>query len=73
MTGVGAKRIFRRELKRFGGWLNQPQGYGQRQSGTAEEAAEQVFQTVPGIEFIDENGGGPGLRLRKLPQEKQRK
>ena len=26
-----------------------------------------------GVEFIDENGGGPGVRLRKLPQEKQRK
>jgi transcriptional regulator with XRE-family HTH domain len=23
-----------------------------------------------GIEFIDENGGGPGVRLRKRPQKK---
>ena len=23
-----------------------------------------------GIEFIDENGGGPGLRLRKRPRAK---
>jgi hypothetical protein len=23
-----------------------------------------------GIEFIDENGGGPGVRLRKLPRQK---
>jgi hypothetical protein len=26
-----------------------------------------------GVEFIDENGGGPGVRLRKRPQEKHRK
>ena len=26
-----------------------------------------------GIEFIDENGGGPGVRLRKLPRGKPRK
>ena len=26
-----------------------------------------------GIEFIDENGGGPGVRLRKLPKGKGRK
>jgi hypothetical protein len=24
-----------------------------------------------GVEFIDENGGGPGLRLRKRPQKKR--
>jgi hypothetical protein len=24
-----------------------------------------------GIEFIDENGGGPGVRLRKPPQRKR--
>jgi hypothetical protein len=26
-----------------------------------------------GVEFIDENGGGPGVRLRKRPQQKLRK
>ena len=26
-----------------------------------------------GIDFIEENGGGPGVRLRKLSQGKQRK
>ena len=26
-----------------------------------------------GVEFIDENGGGPGVRLRKPPKEKRRK
>jgi transcriptional regulator with XRE-family HTH domain len=24
-----------------------------------------------GVEFIDENGGGPGLRLRKPPKQKR--
>jgi len=24
-----------------------------------------------GIEFIDENGGGPGVRLRKPPKQKR--
>jgi hypothetical protein len=26
-----------------------------------------------GVEFIDENGGGPGVRLRKLHQPAKRK
>ena len=26
-----------------------------------------------GVEFIDENGGGPGVRLRKPPKEKSQK
>jgi hypothetical protein len=26
-----------------------------------------------GVEFIDENGGGPGVRLRKRSKEKSRK
>jgi transcriptional regulator with XRE-family HTH domain len=29
----------------------------------------QAFE-VAGIEFIDENGGGPGVRLRKSPKRK---
>jgi hypothetical protein len=28
---------------------------------------------LAGVEFIDENGGGPGVRLGKPPQGKQRK
>jgi hypothetical protein len=24
-----------------------------------------------GVDFIDENGGGPGVRLKKRPQEKR--
>ena len=34
-------------------------------AGRALEAA--------GVEFIDENGGGPGVRLRKSGREKPRK
>jgi transcriptional regulator with XRE-family HTH domain len=26
-----------------------------------------------GVEFIEENGGGPGVRLRKPPKDKSRK
>ena len=29
--------------------------------------------TVAGIEFIDENGGGPGVRLRKRQRMKKQK
>jgi hypothetical protein len=28
---------------------------------------------LAGVEFIDENGGGPGVRLRKLHAAKKRK
>jgi hypothetical protein len=28
---------------------------------------------LAGVEFIDENGGGPGLRLRKRPRAKPSK
>ena len=33
---------------------------------------EQVLMNA-GIDFIEENGGGPGVRLRKLSRGKQRK
>ncbi len=33
------------------------------------EVIERAFESA-GIQFIDENGGGPGLRLRKRPQAK---
>ena len=33
---------------------------------------EQVLMKA-GIDFIEENGGGPGVRLRRPPQGKQRK
>jgi hypothetical protein len=36
------------------------------------EVVRQAFERA-GVEFIDENGGGAGLRLRKPPQGKPRK
>ena len=35
-------------------------------------AVRRALETA-GVEFIDENGGGPGVRLRKSPKEKPRK
>jgi hypothetical protein len=49
----------------------------------AELTAEETSLTAPnnsairsalesaGVEFIDENGGGPGVRLRKPPKQKR--
>jgi len=34
------------------------------------EAIQRALE-VGGIEFIDENGGGPGVRLRKPPKHKR--
>ena len=39
----------------------------------ANDLAVRRALEMAGVEFIDENGGGPGVRLRKLPQGKQRK
>jgi hypothetical protein len=36
------------------------------------DVLRRAFEAI-GVEFIDENGGGPGMRLRKPPQGKQRK
>ena len=36
------------------------------------EAIRRAFSRV-GVEFIDENGGGPGVRLRKRPRAKPSK
>jgi hypothetical protein len=36
----------------------------------ANELAIRRALEAAGIEFIDENGGGPGVRLRKRPQKK---
>jgi len=45
-----------------------------RYAGDPETLAiiEQVLMKA-GIDFIEENGGGPGVRLRRPPQGKQRK
>jgi len=34
------------------------------------EALQRVFETA-GVEFIDENGGGPGVRLKKRQQKRK--
>ena len=41
--------------------------------GGREDTAEKIRTAieVAGIEFIDENGGGPGVRLRKGQQKKR--
>ena len=39
----------------------------------ANDLAVRRTLEMAGVEFIDENGGGPGVRLRKLPQGRQRK
>jgi hypothetical protein len=39
----------------------------------SQEAVEkmQLALEAAGIQFIDENGGGPGVRLRKPPKHKR--
>jgi hypothetical protein len=39
----------------------------------ANELAIRRTLEAAGVEFIDENGGGPGVRLRKPAKEKPRK
>jgi predicted transcriptional regulator len=43
--------------------------------GGRSETGEKIRRALEsaGIEFIDENGGGPGVRLRKRSSEKSRK
>ena len=42
------------------------------QLGGRDETGSKIRQAleVAGVEFIDENGGGPGVRLRKRQQKK---
>ena len=37
----------------------------------ANELAIRRALEAAGVEFIDENGGGPGVRLRKRPHQKR--
>ena len=37
----------------------------------ANEGALRAALESAGVEFIDENGGGPGVRLRKPPKQKR--
>jgi transcriptional regulator with XRE-family HTH domain len=39
----------------------------------ANDLAVRRALEAAGVEFIDENGGGPGVRLRKSAKEKSRK
>jgi hypothetical protein len=39
----------------------------------ANDAAVRRALETAGVEFIDENGGGPGVRLRKRQRAKQSK
>ena len=39
-------------------------------SAINDQAIRRAMESV-GIEFIDENGGGPGVRLRKPPKQKR--
>jgi hypothetical protein len=39
----------------------------------ANDLAIRLALEIAGVEFIDENGGGPGLRLSKRPQAKPSK
>jgi hypothetical protein len=40
---------------------------------TANDLAVRRALEIAGVEFIDENGGGPGLRLRKRQRAKPAK
>jgi len=44
---------------------------GQIPVTAANEAALRASLELAGVEFIDENGGGPGVRLRKPPKQKR--
>lgn len=61
-SAVGVATIRRAELAEGATSLTAPNDAALRQ---ALEAA--------GIEFIDENGGGAGVRLRKIPQRNRQK
>jgi predicted transcriptional regulator len=43
--------------------------------GGRGQTVEKILNSMEaaGVEFIDENGGGPGVRLRKPPAAKSRK
>ena len=61
-SSVGVNTIRRAEVAENGTSLT-----------AANELAIRRALEAAGIEFINENGGGPGVRLRKLSRGKQRK
>jgi hypothetical protein len=46
---------------------------GETSMTAANDLAVRRALEMAGVEFIDENGGGPGVRLRKRPQAKPSK
>jgi len=46
--------------------------FGPRVSDEAKAKLKRALEQA-GVEFIDENGGGPGVRLRKSPPSKKSK
>jgi len=46
-------------------------GTGPRVSEVARERLQRALESG-GVEFIDENGGGPGVRLRKRSQKRNK-
>jgi hypothetical protein len=46
---------------------------GETSTTAANDLAVRRALEVAGVEFIDENGGGPGVRLRKRQRAKQAK
>jgi ribosome-binding protein aMBF1 (putative translation factor) len=46
---------------------------GETSMTAANDIAVRRALEAAGVEFIDENGGGPGVRLRKSAKEKPRK
>lgn len=61
-SALGANTIRRAEVAEDGTSL----------TAANELAVRRALETA-GVEFIDENGGGPGVRLRKSGKEKPRK
>jgi ribosome-binding protein aMBF1 (putative translation factor) len=61
-SSVGVNTIRRAEVAENGTSLT-----------AANELAIRRALEAAGVEFIDENGGGPGVRLSKLSKGKQRK
>src|SRR5215472_8684633 len=46
-------------------------GFGPRVSDEARAKLQRAIEAA-GVQFIDENGGGPGVRLRRHPEKKSR-
>ena len=44
---------------------------GETSMTVANDLAVRRALEAAGVEFIDENGGGPGVRLRKSPKQKR--